>query len=107
MSTLLMITDEQADRAKAKIRAVYQSIERPELGESKRVKADLEDIDISLQWLAEKGYSFDVEEWLADETSVNFVHDYAGILRHHHPSTGELVDCFIPRYARWPAEREK
>jgi hypothetical protein len=34
----------------------------------------------------------------ADE--FNFLHDVCGIARHLDRSTGELADCFIPRFAR-------
>lgn len=97
----LMLTRDQADRAISKIRGIFISLDRPDLGESRRVRADLEEIDISLAWLAEQGYTFDVEAWLADESGVHFAHDWGGILRHHMPFTGELCDCFIPRYARY------
>lgn len=34
----------------------------------------------------------------ADE--FNFAHDVAGIQRHIDRRTGELLDCFLPRYSR-------
>jgi len=30
----------------------------------------------------------------------NFVHDVVGITRHIDRESGELLDCFLPRYAR-------
>lgn len=35
---------------------------------------------------------------LADD--FNFLHDVAGIRRHINRETGELMDCFVPRYSR-------
>ena len=99
--TLHILTGDQADRAIEKIRAVYAALNAEHLGETNRVNADIREIDIALWWLADNGYTFDTEAWLNDESSVHFVHDFAGILRHVEPFTGELMDCFIPRYARY------
>ena len=97
---LHVMTGDQADRAIEKIRAVYARIGSETLGETNRVNAQIEEIDKALWWLVENGYWFDIEAWLADETDFHFIHDYAGILRHVEPFTGELMDCFLPRYAR-------
>lgn len=37
---------------------------------------------------------------LAEADEFNFVHDVAGIVRHMDRTTGQLTDCFVPRYAR-------
>ena len=94
------LTAGQAERAAEKIRAIYESLKRPDLGAEHRVRHSLEDIDRALYVLAEKGYWFDTEAWLEDESGFHFAHDFGGILRHFDPITGELVDCFLPRYAR-------
>jgi len=36
---------------------------------------------------------------LADADDFNFAHDVGGIMRHLDRNTGELTDCFTPRYA--------
>lgn len=38
-------------------------------------------------------------EELADADNFNFAHDVLGINRHLNRETGELQDCFLPRYA--------
>ena len=98
--TLHILTGDQADRATAKIREIFISLDRPDLGEQNRISHDLNEIDKALWWLADEGYYFDVEAWLSDETG-SFAHDWGGILRHVEPFTGELMDCFMPRFARY------
>jgi hypothetical protein len=41
---------------------------------------------------------------LAKADDFNFIHDVAGIVRHLDRSTGKLVDCFVPRFARHQAD---
>lgn len=36
---------------------------------------------------------------LLDGANADFVHDIAGIQRHINRRTGQLEDCFLPRYA--------
>lgn len=40
---------------------------------------------------------------LAEAPLDDFFHDLAGIARHLDRSTGQLGDCFLPRYAATPA----
>lgn len=94
-----MLTGQQADQARIKIADVMTDIGRPDLASPARVTRDLQEIDSALLWLAEQGYSFAVDDWLADD-GINFVHDWTGILRHIDSVTGELAGCFIPRFAR-------
>lgn len=42
---------------------------------------------------------------LRDADKFNFTHDIAGIYRHLNRRTGELEDCFVPRFAQ-PAPEE-
>ena len=44
------------------------------------------------------GCSLDLDGLLAAE-NADFIHDVAGIMRHINRQTGELEDCFLPRYA--------
>jgi hypothetical protein len=45
------------------------------------------------------GCPLDFERWLkADD--FNFAHDVAGIARHMDRETGQLTDCFLPRFAK-------
>ena len=37
---------------------------------------------------------------LLDADDVNFAHDVGGIGRHLNRDTGQLLDCFVPRFAR-------
>jgi hypothetical protein len=37
---------------------------------------------------------------LLDADAFNFAHDIAGIRRHLNRKTGELLDCFLPRFAK-------
>jgi hypothetical protein len=37
---------------------------------------------------------------LAEADAVNFAHDMCGIFGHLDRQTGELKDCFVPRFAR-------
>ncbi|KKL25150.1 hypothetical protein LCGC14_2408200 [marine sediment metagenome] len=37
---------------------------------------------------------------LLDADDANFAHDVLGIRRHMDRTTGELTDCFVPRYAK-------
>lgn len=37
---------------------------------------------------------------LADADDYNFAHDVAGIRRHLNRQTGELENCFVPRFAQ-------
>jgi hypothetical protein len=41
---------------------------------------------------------------LLDSDDGNFSHDVFGIMRHLDRNTGELRDCFIPRFARFQHE---
>jgi Family of unknown function (DUF6874) len=41
---------------------------------------------------------------LLDADDGNFSHDVFGIMRHLDRETGELRDCFIPRFARFQHE---
>ena len=36
---------------------------------------------------------------LAEADDFNFLHDVGGIMRHIDRTTGELTDCFVPRFA--------
>lgn len=38
-------------------------------------------------------------EELAEAENFHFAHDVVGILRHLDRETGQLRDCFVPRYA--------
>jgi hypothetical protein len=38
-------------------------------------------------------------EELAEADAFNFAHDILGINKHLNRDTGELMDCFLPRYA--------
>ena len=37
---------------------------------------------------------------LATASDVDLIHDVSGIMKHIDRDTGELVDCFVPRYVR-------
>jgi hypothetical protein len=37
---------------------------------------------------------------LASADDFNFIHDVGGICQHIDRTTGKLMDCFVPRYAR-------
>lgn len=39
---------------------------------------------------------------LAEADDFNFAHDVTGIQRHINRRTGELEDCFLPRYSKRP-----
>lgn len=39
-------------------------------------------------------------EELLQADNANFFHDVLGIIQHLNRTTGELTDCFVPRYAR-------
>lgn len=40
-----------------------------------------------------------LDDWL-EADDFNFTHDVGGIRRHLNRQTGELMDCFVPRFAR-------
>jgi len=39
-------------------------------------------------------------EELADADNFNFFHDMGGIARHLNRKTGEMEDCFVPRFTQ-------
>lgn len=96
---LAYLSESQAAAAMNKVAAQFRAIGRPDLAGPECLIRDIHEIDLALAWLTEVGYWFDTVAWL-DASPCNFSHDYGGILRHVDPETGELVDCFIPRFAR-------
>lgn len=46
-----------------------------------------------------QGCSLKLQEWL-DAPDFDFAHDFYGIMRHINRKTGELTDCFLPRFAQ-------
>jgi hypothetical protein len=60
------------------------------------------DMDICATHL--NGCPLKLEELLAAD-DMNFAHDVFGIRRHIDRTTGELQDCFVPRYAA-PTKKE-
>jgi hypothetical protein len=40
---------------------------------------------------------------LSRADDFNFIHDVSGIVRHLDRSTGKLMNCFVPRFARQPS----
>ena len=45
-----------------------------------------------------QGVPLKLQEWL-DAPDFDFAHDFYGIMRHINRRTGELEDCFVPRFA--------
>jgi hypothetical protein len=43
------------------------------------------------------GCPLKLQEWL-DAPDFDFSHDFYGIMRHIDRTTGELADCFLPRF---------
>lgn len=44
------------------------------------------------------GCPLKLQEWL-DAPDFDFFHDFYGIARHIDRTTGQLTDCFLPRFA--------
>lgn len=44
------------------------------------------------------GCPLKLQEWL-DAPDFDFAHDFYGIARHINRKTGQLEDCFLPRFA--------
>lgn len=56
------------------------------------------DACMDLEAVHSNGYPLRLDELLAAD-EFNFAHDVGGIRRHLNRETGQLEDCFVPRYA--------
>lgn len=59
---------------------------------------DMEALSMDIADLHVNGCPLDLDRFLAAEL-FNFVHDIAGIMRHLDRETGQLKNCFLPRFA--------
>ena len=72
-----------------------------------RINAEVDPNEIArLVMVAHERKPLRLEE-LLEADDLDFIHDVFGIRRHLDVATGELRDCFVPRYAaRQPARTE-
>jgi hypothetical protein len=57
------------------------------------------DLDMDITAVHANGCPLDLERWLSAD-NFNFAHDIVGIRRHIDRNTAQLMDFFIPRFAR-------
>jgi len=70
-------------------RAIQQGIRVPN-----RMEAHM-DISATIA----QGCPLKLQEWLNCESDFDFAHDFCGIGRHIDRKTGQLMDCFLPRFS--------
>ncbi|MFZ2949003.1 MAG: hypothetical protein WA003_05920, partial [Desulfuromonadaceae bacterium] len=58
-----------------------------------------EDTKIDITATHANGCPLDLDKLLAADDS-NFLHDVIGIIRHIDRRNGQLINCFLPRFAR-------
>jgi hypothetical protein len=92
-------------KSKAEYLTVHQIAARASQMAAKHgLKYPLIDADMDICATHLNGCPLKLEELLAAD-DMNFAHDVFGIRRHIDRTTGELQDCFVPRYAA-PTKKE-
>jgi hypothetical protein len=93
-------THEVSFEASAANRALARKIARRarELYLSANVDRDATDIEMDLLATHANGCPLDFKR-LSEADDFNLMHDVSGIARHIDRETGELTNCFLPRFA--------